>query len=55
MAYKLIHRDTAQELRFPNRRAAEQYADRFGGGLDRWIVELACSDVPLHRVRRAVP
>jgi hypothetical protein len=55
MAYKLIHRETAQELRFPNRRAAEQYADRFGGGLDRWIVEQAGADVPVYQVRRAVP
>jgi hypothetical protein len=41
MAYKLTHREAAQELRFPTQHAAKHYADRYGGGVHRWTIAVA--------------
>ncbi|NIH83258.1 hypothetical protein [Amycolatopsis granulosa] len=41
MAYKITHVSRAQEIRFPTQAAAEHYADRLGGGLDKWRVREA--------------
>lgn len=38
MAYKLVHVTMAQELRFPTPAAAAQYADQFGGQVERWKI-----------------
>lgn len=38
MAYKITHRSRDQEVRFPTQAAAEQYAERFAGGLGNWRV-----------------
>ncbi|GAB3476125.1 hypothetical protein [Amycolatopsis cihanbeyliensis] len=41
MAYKITHRTTGRELRFPNRAAAESYIERHGGGLGNWDITTA--------------
>ena len=41
MAYKIRHRSRSQEIRFPTQLAAENYAHRFGGGLENWEVVAA--------------
>ena len=41
MAHRLIHHRLPQEVRFPNRPTAEQYADRFGGGQANWTIVVA--------------
>ena len=46
MAYKITHVSREQEIRFPTQAAAEHYADRLGGGLDKWRVREAGADVP---------
>ncbi|AIJ22993.1 hypothetical protein [Amycolatopsis methanolica] len=46
MAYKITHVSRAQEIRFPTQAAAEHYADRLGGGLDKWQVREAGAETP---------
>ncbi|MFD4194041.1 MULTISPECIES: hypothetical protein [Amycolatopsis] len=46
MAYKITHVSRAQEIRFPTQAAAEHYADRLGGGLDKWQVREAGAEAP---------
>ncbi|GAB3570648.1 hypothetical protein GCM10027445_24520 [Amycolatopsis endophytica] len=41
MAFKITHVSRDQEIRFPTQAAAEHYADRLGGGLDKWRVREA--------------
>jgi len=55
MAHKLINRLLPQEVRFPNRETAEQYAIQFGGGLSHWTVVVAgtARPAPAPLVRRA--
>ncbi|NKQ54636.1 hypothetical protein HFP15_17275 [Amycolatopsis sp. K13G38] len=36
MPYKITHRSRPQEILFPTQLAAEDYAHRFGGGLENW-------------------
>ncbi|WP_166459766.1 hypothetical protein [Amycolatopsis pithecellobii] len=38
MAYKIMHRSRAQEVRFPTQAAAERYAEQQAGGLRNWTV-----------------
>jgi hypothetical protein len=38
MAYKITHHTADQRLTFPNRQAAERYADHNGGGRENWTV-----------------
>ena len=36
MAVKITHKARGQQLRFGSRDAAEWYAERYGGGVDKW-------------------
>ncbi|MGH3760520.1 hypothetical protein [Actinophytocola sp.] len=45
MAYKITHRTAEQQLTFPNREAAERYAEQNGGGRDNWTVDVATQAV----------
>jgi len=46
MAFKITHVSRDQEIRFPTQAAAERYADRLGGGLDKWRVREAGAPAP---------
>ena len=44
MAYKITRHTADQQLTFPNREAAERYADQNGGGRENWTVVVAQRD-----------
>jgi nitrous oxide reductase accessory protein NosL len=54
MSFKITHKTSAQALPFPNREAAEAYAEEHGGGLDNWTVSMTRVPVvlsPHHETR----
>jgi hypothetical protein len=46
MAYKITHATACHQLTFPNREAAERYAEHNGGGRERWTIGVAQPDWP---------
>lgn len=56
MAWKVTHNETGQQLRFANRRTAEQYVRRYGGGSERWsFTEVANRDPAYKQLSHLLP